>query len=157
MEDKPDVVLCGLRLLFPPNSTDASRPAGKVQSVGHTIDLRGEVLHPFMGWSADNPKTTVSGYRVSVTGASFMVRRGAFRAIQGFSEEYGTGYFEDVEMCLRLGAAGGKIYVDTNAVAYHYVGATFIKRDEGNSFQQNKLKFRDRNRTLISWTDWTVR
>lgn len=52
--DDSTIALCGLKLLFPEGSTDPTRPAGKVQHVGHAINIRGEVVHPLMAWSAEN-------------------------------------------------------------------------------------------------------
>lgn len=157
MKENNKIAMCGLKLLFPKYSTDQDRPAGKVQHVGHTIDLRGRIVHPFLGWSADNPRTCVSREVTSITGAAFMTTRKAFNVIGGFSEAYGKGYMEDVEMCLRLHSKGYTIWLDANAIAEHYVGATFEKIGEGSPLEQNKRIFFDRNQQLIAWTDYIVR
>lgn len=148
--------LCGLKLLFPKYSNDPSRPAGTVQHVGHTVNLRGEIVHPFLGWSATNPKTCISREMFSVTGATWMARRDILSRSGMYAEDYGLGYYEDVEMALHIRALGYKIWVDTNAIAEHFVGATFQKLGPAN-FENNRSLFMSRNSQYITWTDWEVR
>jgi GT2 family glycosyltransferase len=157
MNNDPMIGICGMKLLFPQHSTDASRPAGKVQHVGHSVDLQRNIIHPFLGWSRNNPKTCISGERFSVTGAAFMTRRDAFYKAGRFDEVYGKGYFEDVELCINMRNAGYKVWVDTNAEAYHYVGATFAKRNEESTLKANQQLFLQRNSKFIGWTDWQLR
>jgi len=157
MERDPQIGLCGLKLTFPKNSNDPGRPAGKVQHVGHSINLQGEIIHPFLGWSPENPRTCISGERFSVTGAVFMVRRDLFNRAGKFNESYGSGYYEDVELCLHIRGLGYKIWIDTNAKAEHFVGATFGTKQPANTIEMNKAKFIQNNRQYMTWTDWMVR
>ena len=154
MEDK-SIGLCGLKLLFAKGSP--SGPAGKVQHIGHSVDLHGNIIHPLMGWSADNPRTCKSGGRFSVTGACFIVRRELFKRVGGFNAVYGKGYFEDVELALNIKRLGGTIRVDCNAVADHWVGATFTDRKENPDLEHNRTIFLARNKQHLAWTDWQVR
>lgn len=153
----PKIGMCGLKLVFPLEGNDVNRPAGKIQHIGHSVDLRGNILHPCVGWSANNPKCCVSREVFSVTGATFMVRRDAFNKVGGFNEVYGKGYFEDVELALQMRGLGYKIWVDTDAVADHYVGATFVQRKENIPIQDNQKLFLSRNQKFLVWTDWEMR
>lgn len=157
MKNDPKIGLCGAKLLFPPKSTDPARPAGKVQHVGHAMDINARVVHPLMGWSPDNPKCCVSREVFSVTGATFGIRREAFEKVKGFEQIYGLGTFEDVDMALKIRQAGYKIWVDTNAVAYHYVGATFEVRQEAPPLQQNSAIFLQKwmQTGLLTFDNWT--
>jgi GT2 family glycosyltransferase len=146
--------LCGLKLLFPQDGKNG--PPGKVQHVGHSVNLKAEIVHPFIGWSADNPKCCQSGERYSVTGAVFMVRRRLFEAIGGFDPAYGTGYYEDVEMALQIKQRKGKIYCECSAVAEHYVGATYEITQDANLAHSREV-FVSRNRKNLAWTDWKLR
>lgn len=153
----PDIGLCGLKLTFPKNSTDKARPAGRVQHIGHAIDLHGEVVHPLMGWKPENPKCNNSREVQSVTGAVFMVRRDLFRKAGGFNEAYGRGYFEDVDLCLTLRSMGTHIYINTEATAEHYTNASMIKIDKPIPMYQNRqLLIMRHGRNLIhdSWSFW---
>lgn len=154
--DDPQIGLCGLKLIFPEGTP--SGPAGRVQHIGHAIDIRGEVTHPLIGWKPDNPKCCVSREVQSVTGATFMVRRDVFRKAGGFFEGYGRGYFEDVDLNLTIRMLpfretvieGNKqvlyykIWINTEATALHYTGATFIKNKEPGNMEVNKMILRQR-------------
>src|SRR5512139_640075 len=59
MED-PQIGLCGLKLIFPEDSQDKGRPAGRVQHIGHGIDIQGQITHPLLGWKPENPKCCIS-------------------------------------------------------------------------------------------------
>lgn len=150
--DKPDIGLCGLKLLFPADSVDANRPAGKVQHVGHAVSIRGQIIHPLIGWSDDNPKTCVSGEVFSVTGAAFMVRRRAWKLAGGFDEVFAPGCFEDVDLALKIRSLGYKIWLDANAKAWHYVSAT----GEQFPISRNKNIFDARwsSTKMVVWDEW---
>jgi GT2 family glycosyltransferase len=49
------VGIVGAKLRFPDDSTDASRPAGKVQHAGISFDMEGNPHHVHLGWSPDQP------------------------------------------------------------------------------------------------------
>lgn len=55
--------------------------------------------------------------------ACLLIPRDAFMAVGGFDPAYVYGY-EDVDLCLRLRAAGGRILVDGRAVLWHDEGST---------------------------------
>lgn len=136
--------VCGAKLIFPPNSTHPQRPAGKVQHVGLSLNIRGEITHPLVGWSADNPKTCKSREVLATTGACFMIRRSLFNKAGGFDLAYGLGTFEDAELCFKARSMGFRIFVDTEAKAYHYVGATVEKKQAGFPLAQNAMLFKSR-------------
>jgi len=150
--DNPQIGLCGMKLLFPPDSTDPARPAGKVQHVGHAVSIRGHILHPLVGWSDDNPKTTVSGEVFSVTGAAFMARRQVGKLVGWFDEVYSPGTYEDVDLALKIRRQGYKIWLDANAKAWHHVSAT------GFSFPLNRNKSifeaRWKDTNMVMWDEW---
>ena len=154
MKDE-DIAICGLKLLFPEDSPDKGRPAGRVQHIGHGIDIRGEVTHPLLGWKPENPKCNVSRDVISVTGAAFIVRRSAFLKAGGFYEGYGRGYFEDVDLCLTFKSMGLRVFIDTEAVATHYVGATFAVKKTTVPIDQNRMILRQRKGHLLEHTSWS--
>ena len=141
MKDETIGVL-GIKLLFPEDSVDAERPAGKVQHIGLAMDVEANVVHPLLGWSADNPRCCISRDCFAVTGAVFMTRRSLFNRLGGFDEDYGLGTFEDVSYCLAARAAGFRSYVNTDIVGYHHVGATAQQKNLGFPLQRNKQMFR---------------
>lgn len=76
----------------------------------------------------------------AVTTACCLVRRDVFLRAGGFDETFVHGC-EDIDLCLRLGAAGYKHYVATNSVIYHYVSSSEGRRDFE---QRNKERFLER-------------
>lgn len=157
--DDPTIAQCGLKLLFPPDSSLPGRPAGKVQHVGLGMNINGEVVHPLVGWSADNPRCCISREVFAVTGACFIVRRKAFERAGKFNPVYAPGYFEDVELSINIRNLGGKVFIDTDAIATHVTGATFSqseKQPPSGTMQKNKDVFGMRNSQYFIWTDWQM-
>jgi len=151
--DDPTIGLCGLKLIFPADSADKGRSAGKVQHVGHGIDIRGEIVHPLIGWSPENPKCNVSRDVASVTGACFIVRRKVFNEAGGFFEGYGLGYYEDVDLCMEIRKLGHRVFIDTEATAIHYVGSSFMKTKNA-PMAQNRALLRERKGQMFTHDSW---
>ncbi len=158
--DDPDIGLCGLKLTFPKNSNDPNRPAGRVQHIGHAIDINGEIVHPLIGWKPENPKCNVSRELQSVTGGAFMVRRNAFLKAGGFYEGYGRGYYEDVDLCFSIRInAGKKVFIDTEATADHVTNASFMKVIQKGVYipmEQNKMILRSRWGKYMQNDSWDI-
>lgn len=136
------VGVVGIKLLFPQGTPHG--PAGKIQHVGLALNIRGEPVHPLIGWSPTHPKTQVSRDVWAVTGACLTIRRNIFQQLKGFDLLYGKGTWEDADLCLRARQLGYRVYVNTNALGYHYTGASQEKRKEGFPIQQNMQLFHAR-------------
>ncbi len=61
--------------------------------------------------------------RPALTAACLLVRRGAFDDVGGFAAGYDYG-LEDVDLCLKLRAAGGRLFYDGRAALWHHESAT---------------------------------
>jgi len=155
MKDQ-SIGICGYKFTFPEDSTDPSRPAGKVQHVGMATSVRGDMIHPMIGWSADNPKCCVSREVMAVTGASFMVRRDVFNRVGGFRREYGRGYYEDMDLCFSIREVGYRVFFDAEAKATHGVGQTFKNVQQPLPIQQNQMIFRARWLSSMAWSEWEM-
>lgn len=156
--ESQEIGICGARLRFPTNSASPARPAGKIQHVGIAMDIGGNVIHPMIGWSDENPKTKVSREAFAVTGAAFSIRRKLFKATGGFDEIYGKGYWEDVDLCLKVRSLGYRIWIESSANAFHYTNATSeIDNSFGSDFLKNAMTFRMRwgQSGLLVWDEWT--
>lgn len=153
---KSDIGIVGAKLLFPPDSTSEARPAEKVQHVGLASTITGQIIHPLVGWSDDNPKCNVSREVIAVTGACLMIKRDLWIKIGGFYDGYGLGTFEDIELCFAARMMQKKVFVNVDARGYHYTGATVEKKQIAYPLQQNALIFRTRwaQSGLWKWTDW---
>lgn len=154
----PQIGIVGIKLIFPENSTQPGRPAGKVQHVGLCLNIRGEPIHPLVGWSPEHPKTNITREAWAVTGACFTIRRELFEKAGKFDVEYGKGTYEDVSLCLRVRQLGFRILLRADAIAYHHVGATMEKRKEPFPLGQNLQLFRAKfgNSGLLTWSEWDI-
>ena len=150
------VGVCGAKLLFPLSSTAPNRPAGKVQHIGMALNIRGDVIHPLVGWTATNPKCCISRDVFAVTGACLMTRRALFNKIGGFDPSYGAGTFEDVQFCAQIKSLGLRVFVNCDALGYHYAGATQEKKRVQYPLQMNSLTFKSRfmNSPYLAWDEY---
>lgn len=155
MENKT-IGQCGLKLLFPEDSMDNARPAGKVQHIGMGINIQGDMTHPLIGWSPDNPKCNISRDVPAVTGACFIIRRALFQAVGGFDQIYGKGYYEDMDLSMKVRSLGHRVYVNTEATATHGVGQTFKNEKTPPPLQQNQMTFKSRWMKALRWDEWEV-
>jgi O-antigen biosynthesis protein len=64
----------------------------------------------------------------AVTAACALVEASLFRGVEGFSEDYIIGDFEDSDLCLRLDLEGRASYVDLDVELYH------LERQSQNRF-----------------------
>jgi GT2 family glycosyltransferase len=98
-------------------------PDGTVQHAGAAIGLHGYAGHPFAGLSpqAGTPFGRVlEGTRnwMAVSAACMMVERAKFNSVGGFDEGFAVGG-NDVDLCLRLTAAGHRSLCVPHAVLIH--------------------------------------
>ncbi|SFC27508.1 Glycosyltransferase, GT2 family [Nocardioides terrae] len=94
-------------------------PAGITTSTGNILNLDTGDMQ-----SAARPeRQTPSAVVHWVTGACFLVSVALWERVGGFDDDYFL-YWEDVDLCARVDAAGGRIVVIAEATAVHQGGAT---------------------------------
>jgi glycosyltransferase involved in cell wall biosynthesis len=129
---QPEIGGVGARLYF---------PDGRLQHVGVTI-LDGNPGHPFYGSPGENPgyfnSNIVARNYAAVTGACFMTKAEVFQEVGGFSEAFPLNY-NDVDLCLRIGAQGYRIVYAPDARLYHHESAS----KEG-VFESELIAFQER-------------
>jgi GT2 family glycosyltransferase len=154
--DDPTVGAVGMKLLFPKDSQDPKRPAGMVQHVGLSTNIRGEFIHNFVGWSPDNPRVLRIKESYAITGAALMTRRNLFKQIKGFNEEFGQGTYEDVLFCLQLRDMGYNIRVEQEAIGEHFVGATAMDKQIQYPLQHNRMLLAEHRKNNFLYTEWEI-
>jgi GT2 family glycosyltransferase len=136
-------VACGARLLIPRHRHRVTRePRGQA-------DLELQHAGIQFAWLAGMPSPRNIGgphaaaadlagvhERPAATAACLLVRRSAFLGVGGFDTKYVYGY-EDVDLCLRLREAGGRVVVDGRAVLWHDESAT-RRRESARAVQQQR-------------------
>ena len=110
---EPDVGAAGLRLLF---------EDGRVQHAGH-VYLGGNPGHLMFGQFPDSDKNrlalSLDREVAGVTAACLAIRRDVFDRVGGFSLRYPSNY-NDVDLSLKVRAAGFRIVVSAQAALYHF-------------------------------------
>jgi len=94
------------------------------KQVQHSIDSGGGPLARWVDGRAQVRRAVTW-----VSGSVLLVRRSAFDAVGGFDEEFFL-YFEDIDFCLRLNAAGFRIDYDPAITVIHLRGASAKKASE---------------------------
>lgn len=156
--DNPNTGVAGMRLVFPEYADGLNqeiRPAGKLQHIGLTTNIRGEWTHAFIGWNADHPRVMAQREVYAVTGAAFITRRNLWVKIGGFFEGYGMGTFEDVDYCMSTREAGLKVVVVPEALGTHYTSATAEKYKLGYNLYGNHMTFMQRWQNKLQWQEYT--
>jgi len=132
LRDDPGVAACG-PLLFPGE--------GRVQvSFGDRVDFFGQlfqklILNPhFKRPLRRNPKPRHTGW---LSAACLLCRRSAFDQAGGFDERFFL-YFEDIDLCARMRAAGGRLLYLPSARVFHEGGATTGIRPAASRFAYRK-------------------
>jgi GT2 family glycosyltransferase len=110
----PDAAAVGARLLF---------PNGTVQHAGVAIGRDGWPRHLYTLFPGEHPAVTRPKRVAAVTAACILVKRSEFAAAGGFDTAFLNGY-EDVDLCLRLGASGQEIRYAPESVVYHLESVT---------------------------------
>lgn len=151
------VGIVGIKLLFPKDSARPGYPAGKIQHVGLSLNIRGEPIHPLVGWSPENQRTRVSRDVWAVTGACLTIRRTLWNQVKGFDLIYGKGTWEDADLCLKVRQLGKRVYLNSVTYGYHYTGASQEKRKEYFPLQQNMMTFQARwgQTGLLLYDEWS--
>ncbi|MCU1262424.1 MAG: glycosyl transferase, family 2 [Bryobacterales bacterium] len=130
LED-PSVGAVGAKLLY---------PGGAIQHAGIATWLIDGAGHPGRNLleSENWPWLHYTREVSAVTGASMCMRRSDFEKLGGFDPVFPVNY-NDVDLCLRLRAAGLSVILDANAVLRHDESQT---RRPGTRYDERRLFFR---------------
>ncbi len=116
---RPEVGAVGARLLFRDET---------IQHAGVVLGVRGMVKHAFYGFPAESPgvcrQLQMTRNYSAVTAACLLTRRDVFQEVGGFDEEQLPIIFNDVDLCLKMRAAGYVIVYTPFAKLYHEESAS---------------------------------
>jgi GT2 family glycosyltransferase len=114
-------------------------PDGTIQHIGVVLGLSGIAGHPYHHQPRGTPGyfgRVASEQDVScVTAACMVIRAEAFKKVGGFDEAMPLAY-NDVDLCLRLRAAGWRIVWTPAAELTHHESASIGRHDAGTTAEQ---------------------
>ena len=126
---RPDIGAVGAKLLF---------PSGQIQHAGVILGPRGVAGHDYLfaGGEDDGQQDDLLLLRQvsAVTGACLAVRRDAYFAVGGLDEQRFRVAYNDVDLCLKLGAGGLRNVFTPHARLRHHESAS-----RGSDFSKERF------------------
>jgi GT2 family glycosyltransferase len=111
--ERPGAGVAGAKLLY---------PSGTLQHGGVAVGVGYGCSHPgrnMAGAPPHWPWLDLSREVTAVTGACLAIRADLFRELSGFPEEFPVN-FNDIDLCLRVRAAGRRVTYESGAILRHY-------------------------------------
>ena len=84
--------------------------------------------------------------RYRIAGFAVLMKKILYEEVGGLDESFGTGNYEDDDLCLKVREKGYAIMVDESVFIHHYKSQTFIenKIDYRGSLSVNESRFREK-------------
>lgn len=141
---REDVAAVGCKLLY---------PDGTIQHAGVGIGLGGIANSMFVGMDSKfhgyMHRVNLQLNYSAVTAACMMVKKSVFEEVGGLEEELTVAY-NDIDLCLKMGAAGYRIVYTPYAMATHYESKS--RGYENTPEKQARLK-KESDYMLEKWAD----
>ncbi|HYR87050.1 MAG TPA: glycosyltransferase family 2 protein [Terriglobia bacterium] len=116
-------------------------PSGRVQHAGIAQMLWGYVSNYGVGGDAADSRFQQTCERFAVTGAMACLPRNVFERVGGFDERYSWGY-EDVDLSLKVRAAGFRVLYVPKAESIHEESATLSSLRNPGALAHNYQTYR---------------
>ncbi|MEM7583591.1 MAG: glycosyltransferase family 2 protein [Acidobacteriota bacterium] len=118
---------------------------GELSHAGGTLDARCQAHHRLE--LAAPPGSSQLQPAEFVTGASLAISRAALDEVGGLDEAYSPAYYEDVDWCFRVRAAGWRVVVAYGVLYTHLEESRLAdgSADFAVQFHRNRLRFAARN------------
>lgn len=99
-------------------------PDGRLQEAGASVDSQGMTRLIGEGGDASDPQYTVQKEVDYVSGACLLIKKRDFESVLGFDTFYGRGYYEDVDLTLKIKLLKKKIVYCPASKIIHIKGFT---------------------------------
>jgi GT2 family glycosyltransferase len=139
-DEHPQAAVVGAKLLY---------PTGIVQHAGVVFGQDGYPHHLYAGFPAEHPAVSHPRRLQAVTAACMLVGRETFEQVGGFDPGFHNS-LEDVDLCLRIGEAGGEVHYCEEALLVHLESAS---RGRSDRFEGSVALYRERWRDRVRRDD----
>ncbi|MHB8147086.1 MAG: glycosyltransferase [Vulcanimicrobiaceae bacterium] len=99
-------------------------PDGRISEAGAIVWNDGSGSNYGRGCKADDSRFCYVRDVDYCSAASFLVRRDVFEQVGGFSPTFRPAYYEDVDLCFAMRAAGYRVVYQPKSVVIHFEGGT---------------------------------
>lgn len=121
---RPEVGAVGAKLLY---------PNGRIQHAGVVMGLYDNCGHAFKGLDGKTGHyfdfSDIIRNVAAVTGACLAARANVFRDAGGFDEAEFAVAFNDIDLCLKIGALGYRVLYTPHALLYHHEAFSKTSKD----------------------------
>ncbi len=122
--ERPEVGAVGAKLLY---------PDGRIQHAGVVMGLFDNCGHAFKSLDGSTSHyfdfSDVIRNVCAVTGACLMAKSQVFWQVGGFDETDFAVAFNDIDLCLKIGAAGHRVLYTPHALLHHYEAFSKTSKD----------------------------
>ncbi len=134
--DHPDCGAAGPKFVY---------PDGLLQEAGALLDEEGGSVQIGKFQDPELPRFNRGRVVDYVSGATVLLRKKTFEQVLGFDLIYEPAYYEDVDLCLKVGQLGLKTYYVPESCVVHHENATTSDPEHGlhlhNIIEINRKKF----------------
>lgn len=124
-------------------------PDGRLQEAGSILWRDARVRQYGDGDVPNRPEYNFARTVDYASAACLLVRRSAFISVGGFDPRFAPVYYEDVDLCLALGAGPGRVVYQPRSVVEHVRGASSSGAVQTTRIERNRRLVRARWRDLL--------
>ena len=143
---RPEVGIVGAKLLYPDK---------RIQHAGVVLGLSGPADHPFIGEAMDEAgymqRLQVDQNYSAVTAACLMIRKSIYYDVGGMDAEQFKVSYNDVDLCLKVGAAGYLTVWTPHAVLMHEGSVSQLNIDSQAKEAKRKRFVAEQDAMYAKW------
>jgi GT2 family glycosyltransferase len=124
-------------------------PDGRLQEAGSIIWRDGRVRQYGDGDRSNRPEYNFRRTVDYASAACLLIRRSAFTSVGGFDPRFAPVYYEDVDLCLALGAGPGRVVYQPRSVVEHVRGASSTGGVRSARVERNRRLLRARWQSIL--------
>lgn len=123
--------------------------AGALQNYSsyQLLDVSFDLPYQYMEFGARHNVRTDDPYEYvrKLSGFALLIRRDVIDEVGAFDEQFAPGYFEDDDLCTRIGEQGYKLVLCRNSFIYHAGSQSFAENPDAEAiFERNRQRFIDK-------------